>query len=294
MATAYRPRRSMLYMPGSKPRALEKAHGLAADALILDLEDAVPPAEKDAARDIVAEALTTGGYGARELIVRINGLDTDWGAADLAMVAKSNADAILIPKVESKAMTQEVVAMLEAERASADIAIWAMMETPLGILNALEIAQSHPKMAGMVMGTNDLVKELQATHAPGRAPVSTSLSLCLLAARATGLACIDGVYNAFKDDEGLRAECTDGCARGFDGKTLIHPAQLAIANESFGPTEGALAEAREQLAAFEAVEAAGQGVAVVNGRIVENLHVETAKRLIAESEAIERLAADTS
>ena len=239
MATAYRPRRSMLYMPGSKPRALEKAHGLAADALILDLEDAVPPAEKDAARDIVAEALTTGGYGARELIVRINGLDTDWGAADLAMVAKSNADAILIPKVESKAMTQEVVAMLEAERASADIAIWAMMETPLGILNALEIAQSHPKMAGMVMGTNDLVKELQATHAPGRAPVSTSLSLCLLAARATGLACIDGVYNAFKDDEGLRAECTDGCARGFDGKTLIHPAQLAIANESFGPTEGA-------------------------------------------------------
>jgi len=184
--------------------------------------------------------------------------------------------------------------MLEAERASADIAIWAMMETPLGILNALEIAQSHPKMAGMVMGTNDLVKELQATHAPGRAPVSTSLSLCLLAARATGLACIDGVYNAFKDDEGLRAECTDGCARGFDGKTLIHPAQLAIANESFGPTEGALAKAREQLAAFEAVEAAGQGVAVVNGRIVENLHVETAKRLIAESEAIERLAADTS
>lgn len=294
MATAYRPRRSMLYLPGSKPRALEKARGLAADALILDLEDAVPPAEKDAARDIVAEALTTGGYGARELIVRINGLDTDWGAADLAMVAKSNADAILIPKVESKAMTQEVVAMLEAERASADIAIWAMMETPLGILNALEIAQSHPKMAGMVMGTNDLVKELQATHAPGRVPVSTSLSLCLLAARATGLACIDGVYNAFKDDEGLRAECTDGCARGFDGKTLIHPAQLAIANESFGPTEGALAEAREQLAAFEAVEAAGQGVAVVNGRIVENLHVETAKRLIAESEAIERLAADTS
>ena len=294
MATAYRPRRSMLYLPGSKPRALEKARGLAADALILDLEDAVPPAEKDAARDIVAEALTTGGYGARELIVRINGLDTDWGAADLAMVAKSNADAILIPKVESKAMTQEVVAMLEAERASADIAIWAMMETPLGILNALEIAQSHPKMAGMVMGTNDLVKELQATHAPGRAPVSTSLSLCLLAARATGLACIDGVYNAFKDDEGLRAECTDGCARGFDGKTLIHPAQLAIANESFGPTEGALAEAREQLAAFEAVEAAGQGVAVVNGRIVENLHVETAKRLITESEAIEGLAADTS
>ncbi len=294
MATAYRPRRSMLYMPGSKPRALEKARGLAADALILDLEDAVPPAEKNAARGMVADALAEGGYGARELIVRINGLDTEWGAADLAMAAKAGPDAILIPKVESAAMVRDAAEMLDKAGASADIAIWAMMETPLGVLNALEIAQSHPRMAGMVMGTNDLVKELQATHAPGRAPVSTSLSLCLLAARASGLSCIDGVYNAFKDDDGLRAECADGRSRGFDGKTLIHPAQLAIANESFGPTEEALAEAHEQLAAFQAVEAAGQGVAVVNGRIVENLHVETAKRLIAESEAIERLAADAS
>ena len=294
MAAHYRPRRSMLYMPGSKPRALDKARGLAADALILDLEDAVPPAEKDAARDIVADELAKGGYGARELIVRINGLDTEWGAADLAMVAKSPADAILVPKVESKGMIGEVAIALDRAGAGDNLAVWAMMETPLGILNALEIATAHPRMAGMVMGTNDLVKELQATHAPGRAPVATSLSLCLLAARAAGLACIDGVYNAFKDDEGLRAECADGRARGFDGKTLIHPAQLAIANECFGPTEEALAEAREQLAAFEAVEAAGQGVAVVNGRIVENLHVETAKRLIAESEAIERLAADAS
>ncbi len=294
MATAYRPRRSMLYMPGSKPRALEKARGLAADALILDLEDAVPPAEKNAARSMVAEALATGGYGARELIVRINGLDTEWGADDLAMAARAGPDAILIPKVENAEMVRDAAEMLDRAGADANIAIWTMMETPLGILNALEIAQSHPRMAGMVMGTNDLVKELQATHAPGRAPVSTSLGLCLLAARAAGLSCIDGVYNAFKDDEGLRAECADGRARGFDGKTLIHPAQLAIANESFGPTEEALAEAREQLAAFEAVEAAGQGVAVVNGRIVENLHVATAKRLIAESEAIETLAADAS
>lgn len=291
---AYRPRRSMLYMPGSKPRALDKARGLAADALILDLEDAVPPAEKNAARGIVAEELAKGGYGARELIVRINGLDTDWGADDLAMTATSGAHAILIPKVESAEMIQDVADRLAAAGAPDDMAIWAMMETPLGILNALSIAQSHPRMAGMVMGTNDLVKELQATHAPGRAPVATSLSLCLLAARATGLACIDGVYNAFKDDDGLRVECADGRAMGFDGKTLIHPAQLAIANESFGPTAEALAEAREQLATFEAVEAAGQGVAVVNGRIVENLHVETAKRLIAESEAIERLAADAT
>ena len=294
MAVAYRPRRSMLYMPGSKPRALDKARGLAADALILDLEDAVPPAEKEAARGMVAEALRTGGYGARELIVRINGLDTDWGRDDLAMVAASAADAILIPKVETRKMVQDVAALLDANGARADLAIWAMMETPLGVLNAVEIAQSHPRIAGFVMGTNDLVKELQATHVPGRAPVATSLSLCLLAARAAGLACIDGVYNAFKDDDGLRAECDDGRSRGFDGKTLIHPAQLAIANECFGPTAEALDIAREQLAAFEAVEAAGQGVAVVNGRIVENLHVETAKRLIAESEAIERLAADAS
>ena len=291
MAAAYRPRRSMLYMPGSKPRALDKARGLAADALILDLEDAVPPAEKEAARGMVAEALEAGGYGARELIVRINGLDTEWGRADLTMVAASSADAILIPKVENQEMVREVAALLKEAGAKPDLAIWAMMETPLGILNALEIAKSHPRIAGMVMGTNDLVKELQATHAPSRAPVATSLGLCLLAARAQGLACIDGVYNAFKDDEGLRAECEDGRARGFDGKTLIHPAQLAIANECFGPTAAALDEAREQLAAFEAVEASGQGVAVVNGRIVENLHVETAKRLIAESEAIERLAA---
>ncbi len=292
--SAYRPRRSMLYMPGSKPRALDKARGLAADTLILDLEDAVPPAEKEAARIVVDEELAKGGYGARELIVRINGLDTDWGADDLAMTATSGAHAILIPKVESAAMIQDIADRLVAAGAPDDMAIWAMMETPLGILNALAIAQSHPRMAGMVMGTNDLVKELQATHAPGRAPVATSLSLCLLAARATGLACIDGVYNAFKDDDGLRVECADGRAMGFDGKTLIHPAQLAIANASFGPTTEALAEAREQLAAFEAVEAAGQGVAVVSGRIVENLHVETAKRLIAESEAIEKLAADAT
>ncbi|MEM7270039.1 MAG: CoA ester lyase [Pseudomonadota bacterium] len=285
--TAYRPRRSMLYMPGSKPRALEKARSLPADALILDLEDATPPAEKDAARDAVANALAEGGYGARELLIRVNGLDTDWGADDLSAAAGAAAHAVLVPKVENAEMVAEVAARL----GDAPLSIWAMIETPRGVLNAAEIASADPRMAGFVMGTNDLVKELRAEHAPDRAPVATSLSLALLAARAAGIACIDGVYNAFKDEDGLRAECEDGRARGFDGKTLIHPAQLAIANEVFGPSEAALAEAREQLAAFEAVEAAGQGVAVVNGRIVENLHVETAKRLIAEAEAIEALAA---
>ena len=290
MTAIARPRRSVLYMPGSRSRALEKARGLAADALILDLEDAVIPDEKSAARDLVCAALAEGGYGGRELIVRVNGLDTEWGAADIEAAAKAGPDAILIPKVETPEMIADVAERMEAAGAPAHTAIWAMMETPRGILATAEIAASHEKLAGYVMGTNDLVKELRAEHAPGRAPVLASLSMCLLAARAHGLAAIDGVYNAFKDDDGLRDECEAGRAMGFDGKTLIHPAQLAIANEVFGPSEAALEEAREQLAAFEAVAASGGGVAVVNGRIVENLHVETAKRLIAEAKAIETLA----
>lgn len=290
MPAIARPRRSVLYMPGARARALEKARGLAADALILDLEDAVTPDEKPAARELVAAALAEGGYGARELIVRINGLDTPWGEDDLKVASEAAPDAILVPKVESPAMISVVAERMEAAGAPPKTAIWAMMETPRGVLNVAAIAAAHPRLAGFVMGTNDLVKELRAEHVPGRAPVAASLGICLLAARAEGLAIIDGVYNAFKDDEGLRAECEAGRAMGFDGKTLIHPAQLAVANEVFGPSEAELAEAREQLAAFEAAEAAGRGVAVVNGRIVENLHVETARRLIQEAKAIEQLA----
>ncbi len=287
MPATPRPRRSVLYMPGSRARALEKARTLPADALILDLEDAVTPDEKENARALVVEALAAGGYGARELIVRINGLDTPWGAADLAAAAKAGPDAILIPKVESPEMIEAVAAGMGA--APARTAIWAMMETPKGVLNAAAIAGAHPRLAGFVMGTNDLVKELRASHAPGRAPVAVSLGLCLLAARAEGLVALDGVCNAFRDDALLRAECEDGRALGFDGKTLIHPGQIAIANEIFGPSAEALAEAEAQLAAHEAVVAEGGGVAVVNGRIVENLHVETAKRLLAEAEAIRNL-----
>lgn len=289
MTAPARPRRSVLYMPGARARALEKARSLAADALILDLEDAVIPDEKATARDLVTAAIAEGGYGAREIIIRINGLDTEWGADDLKAASAAGPDAILVPKVESAQMILEVAAVMEAAGAPDHTMIWAMMETPRGILSAAGIAASHPRLAGFVMGTNDLVKELRAEHVPGRAPVMASLSHCLLAARAEGLVCIDGVYNAFKDDEGLRAECEAGRAMGFDGKTLIHPAQLAVTNEVFGPSAEALAEAREQLAAFEAVTAQGGGVAVVNGRIVENLHIETAKRLIAEAEAIATL-----
>lgn len=287
MTASARPRRSALYMPGSRARALEKARGLAADALILDLEDAVPPEEKASARKLVAAALKEGGYGARELIVRINGLDTEWGAADLAAAATAGPDAILIPKVESPKIIAAVAAGMGA--APAKTAIWAMMETPKGVLDAAAIAASHPRLACLVMGTNDLVKELRADHVPGRAPVAAALGQCLLAARAAGLAAIDGVCNAFRDEALLREECEAGRAMGFDGKTLIHPDQIVIANGVFGPSAVALAEAKEQLAAYEAIVAKGGGVAVVNGRIVENLHVETARRLIAEAEAIRRL-----
>ncbi|MEX2518445.1 MAG: CoA ester lyase [Paracoccaceae bacterium] len=287
MPASARPRRSVLYMPGSRARALEKARALPADALILDLEDAVTPDEKTAARALVEEAVLAGGYGAREVIVRVNGLDTAWGAADIAAAAAAGPDAILIPKVESPAMIHAVAALIAA--APDRTAIWAMMETPRGFLSAASIAAAHPRLAALVMGTNDLVKELRAEHVPGRAPVAAALGLAMLAARAEGLACLDGVCNAFRDADLLRAECEAGRAMGFDGKTLIHPGQIAIANEVFGPSEAALEEAQAHLAAYEAAAAKGGGVAVVNGRIVENLHVEAAKRMIAEAEAISRL-----
>ena len=283
-----RPRRSVLYMPGSKPRALEKARGLAADVLILDLEDAVVPAEKVSARQQVLDAVAQGGYGSRELVIRINGLDTEWGADDLAAAAASGADAVLIPKVESAAMIADAAARLDAAGAPGTLAIWAMMETPLGMLNAAEIAAS-PRLACLVMGTNDLVKELDAAHTETRLPVITALGLCMLAARAHGLAIVDGVYNAYKDENGLRASCIQGKEMGFDGKTLIHPAQLAVTNEVFAPSPDEIALAGRYVTAFAETEAAGQGVAVVDGRIVENLHVETAKKLLSRAEAIAKL-----
>ena len=285
MQTYSGPCRSVLYIPGSKPRALEKAQGLAVDAIIFDLEDAVSPDEKIAARDLLAETLKTAEYGPRRRIVRINGFDTDWGAEDLKAVAASGPDAVLLPKVNRGADIAKLAEMLGAIPAAKDTTIWAMMETPRGILNATEIAAA-PRMEGFVLGTNDLAKDLRST---GRAAMMTSLQLCLLAARAEGLICVDGVYNAFKDDEGLRAECAEGRDMGFDGKTLIHPAQIAIANAAFGPSEDELDLARRQIAAFEEAMAAGQGVAVLDGKIVENLHVASAQRILAQAEAIARL-----
>ncbi len=274
-----RPYRSVLYIPGSKERALDKARSLPVDAIIFDLEDAVAADEKDNARETLKAALAQGGYGARVKIVRINGLDTPWGRADAEAVREMDADVVLLPKVGSAADVDALAAI------TGDLPIWAMMETPRGMLNAAEIA-AHPLMAGFVMGTNDLAKELQTRFRADRLPLMTSLGLCLLAAKAEGLIIVDGVYNAFKDTEGLAAECAQGRDMGFDGKTLIHPAQVDIANAAFAPSEAEIDLARRQIAAFAEVEASGQGVAVVDGKIVENLHVATAREILAKAEAI--------
>lgn len=283
------PYRSVLYMPGSRPRALDKARGLPADALILDLEDAVAPAEKPNARDLVAEAVEAGGYGGRKLLIRINGFETDWGEADIARAALAGPDAILLPKVESPEHVIGAAERLDRLGAPDRTRLWAMMETPRGILNAAAIAAAHPRLEGFVLGTNDLAKDLGAAHTPDRTPLIASLSLTLLAARAEGLVCVDGVYNAFQDADGLRAVCIQGRDLGFDGKTLIHPDQIAIANEVFAPSPDDVALAGRQVDAFEAAQARGEGVAVVDGRIVENLHVVTARRLIARAAAIAAL-----
>ena len=279
-----RPYRSVLYIPGSKPRALDKARTLPVDAIIFDLEDAVSVDEKENARATLKEALAEGGYGGRMKIVRINGLDTDWGAHDARAVLDMYADAVLLPKVDSPADIDALEAI------TGDLPIWAMMETPRGMLNADAIA-AHPKLTGMVMGTNDLAKELQTRFRADRVPLLTSLGLCLLAAKANGVVIIDGVYNAFKDDEGLKVECDQGRDMGFDGKTLIHPAQVDVTNAAYAPSETEIDLARRQIAAFEEVEASGQGVAVVDGRIVENLHVATAREILAKAEAIETMTA---
>jgi len=284
MTQTARPFRSVLYIPGSKERALEKAKTLPVDAIIFDLEDAVAVEEKVNARATLAAALAAGGYGNRMRIVRINGLDTQWGTDDAQAVAAMDCDAVLLPKVESAAQVQALATLV------GDKPIWAMMETPRGMINAPQIA-AHPQMQGFVMGTNDLAKELNTRFRADRLPMMPGLGLCLLASKAEGIVIVDGVYNAFKDDEGLRAECEQGRDMGFDGKTLIHPAQVDIANAAFAPSEAEVDLARRQIAAFEEAEASGQGVAVVDGKIVENLHVATAKATLAKAEAIAALQA---
>ncbi len=286
-----RPRRSVLYMPGANTRALEKARTLPADALIFDLEDAVAPEAKEAARTNVVLAAESKAYGKREIVIRCNGLGTPWGEADIAAIAQSGADAILVPKVESATQVTHVVSLLDTAGAPPEMAVWAMMETPKGILRAEEIAGAHPRLSLFVMGTNDLVKDMRARHTPMRLPMITALGIGMLAARAYGLAILDGVYNDIQDTAGFRAVCQQGLEMGFDGKTLIHPSQVEPCNEIFAPSEAELAMAGKIVAAFKAAQAEGKGVVTVDGRMIENLHVEQAERALALASAIKELQA---
>ena len=286
MPVTIRPRRSVLYVPGANARALEKARGLDADGLIFDLEDAVAPDAKTAARAAVATSLAAGGYGRREKLLRINGLATPWGRDDLAAASRMPVDGVLLPKVESADAVREVEAALVAQGASEEIAIWCMMETPLGILRAAEIAGASKRIGGLVMGTSDLANDLRAQHTRDRLPMLTSLGLCLLAARACDLAILDGVHLDLADDEGFTQSCRQGREFGFDGKTLIHPKTVATANAIFAPSKEEIAWSHRIVVAHEAAIQAGKGIVLVDGKLIENLHVENARRLIALAAAI--------
>ena len=284
-----RPRRSVLYMPGSNVRALEKAKALPADVVVFDLEDAVAPDQKEVARTNILNALREGGYGPRELVMRVNGLDTPWGDDDLRAAATSGADAVCIPKVESAEQVLDIVARLERYGAPAEQGLWVMAETPLGILNAQQICGAHRRLSVLMLGTSDLAKDLRVPHRPDRIGFITSLSLCVLAARAYGLDVLDGVHLNINDPEGFRAVCEQGRALGFDGKTLIHPSQVEIANEVFGLDQAALEHAHRVIEAWENAEKQGLGVAVLNGKLVENLHAAEARRVLILAAAIANL-----
>ncbi|NRQ51115.1 HpcH/HpaI aldolase/citrate lyase family protein [Aeromicrobium stalagmiti] len=282
-----RPRRSVLYMPGANERALEKAKGIDADALILDLEDAVSPDAKPEARDRVCAAVQSGEYGHRELAIRVNGIGTEWHDADIAAAAAAGPDAVLVPKVNSAQEVLDLVAALEAAGAPDKTQLWAMIETPVALLHAEEICAAHERLTVIVMGTNDVVNETYGLHVPGRNPlVLTALSLSLLAARAAGKVIIDGVYNDVKNLEGFDDEARQGREMGFDGKTLIHPSQVEPANVAFAPSADDIEHAEAMISTFDEAKAAGQGVVTFNGRMVEELHVRDAKRILAFAEAI--------
>jgi len=286
-----RPRRSLLYMPGSNARALDKARALPADGLILDMEDSVAPDAKQLAREQIGAALAQGGYGHRELIVRINALSTEWGLQDIGAISsfRTAPDAVLIPKINTAHDVVEAVAAFDSAGCPEDVALWIMAETPLCILNIAAVAAAHPRLRGIVMGTSDLAKDTRVRHTPDRLGFSAALNLCVYAARANGLSIIDGVQLDLQDEELLRASCVQGRDLGFDGKSLIHPNQVAAANAAFAPDAAEVAAAHEIIAAYEQAREQGKGVVVVNGRLVENLHVEEAQRQLALAEAIVQL-----
>jgi citrate lyase subunit beta/citryl-CoA lyase len=285
-----RPRRSVLYMPGSNARAIEKARTLPADAIILDLEDSVAPDAKAAARKQVLDAVTAGGFGAREVIVRINGLDTEWWLPDLDAVAKAKPDAVLVPKISIPRNLEDVAERLVDISADHKIRVWAMMETPLAMLNAAAIAATakdvETRLAGFVMGTNDLAKDTRAKIMPGRAAMLPWLMTCVAAARAFGIDILDGVYNDLGDPEGFARECAQARDMGFDGKTLIHPNQIEPCNAAFSPGTDEVAQAEKIIAAFDLPENKGKGVIQLEGRMVERLHADMARRTVAIADAI--------
>jgi citrate lyase subunit beta/citryl-CoA lyase len=273
-------------MPGSNARALEKAKAIPADGLILDLEDAVAPDAKAQAREQVCDAARSGEYGERVVTIRVNGLDTEWHDADVAAAAAARPAAIVVPKVNSAQDVLRVESALMTANADEATAIWAMIETPAAILQIEQIASATPRLTTFVMGTNDLLSELRALHTPERTSLVHSLAQCVLAARAQGKTILDGVYNDVKDDEGFAAECRQGRVLGFDGKTLIHPSQVEPCNAAFAPSEKDVEHARAVIEAFDQSLREGKGVATVNGKLIENLHVADARRILAFAEAI--------
>jgi citrate lyase subunit beta/citryl-CoA lyase len=283
-----RPRRSVLYMPSSNERALDKAKALPADAIIFDLEDAVAPDAKESARPMAVAAASSGEYGSKELTIRCNGLDTPWGADDIAAAARSGASAVVIPKVASVEYVEQVSRLLDAAGAPSGMKIWPMIETPTAIFDVRHIA-AHPRVAVLVMGTNDLARELRAALVPGRHPLVPHLATALAAAREAGKVILDGVYNDVKNLEGFRDECVQGAEMGFDGKTLIHPGQVDIANDVWAPNEADVEHARKVIAAFDEAVRDGRGVITVDGRMIENLHVANAQRTLAVADAIAAL-----
>jgi citrate lyase subunit beta/citryl-CoA lyase len=284
-----RPRRSVLYLPASNARAIEKAKTLPADGLILDLEDAVAPEAKETARAQLAAAVKTGGFGRREIVVRVNGLDTPWGHDDVAALAKLGPDAILFPKIQTAEDVLDCVAALDAAGAPGDLPIWIMAETPRCIMGMDAIAGASPRLACLVAGTSDLSRDLRARPAPGRIGVISALSIIVIAARAHGLDALDGVHLDLNDEAGFQAACEQGRDLGFDGKTLIHPKQIAAANIAFAPTAGEVEQSRAIVAAWAEARAAGKGICVLNGKLIEKLHVEEAERLLALHDAIARM-----
>jgi citrate lyase subunit beta/citryl-CoA lyase len=283
MSLTIQPRRSVLYMPGSRASALVKARTLPADSLIFDLEDAVAPTAKQEARQHIITAIQQGDYGHRELIVRVNGLDTPWGYDDLKMVAHLPIQGVLLPKVNSATQVIEAIGLLDANNNASSLAIWIMIETPQGVLNIHDIIRGCPRLKGIILGTSDLSKALQIRHTPERLGLLVPLSLCVLAARAYHLSIIDGVHLDLEDNENFKIVCEQGRDLGFDGKTLIHPKQIAIANQVFAPTVREIAQAHQIILAWEQAQQEGKGVVLIEGKLVENLHVEEAKHCLARA-----------